>query len=447
MAEGGGKIDLYNLGSKGVNVTKSPIHMEDGELLSAQNAIPDPRGQFGAITKRDGLTPINSSATGASILAAVLVPLPLQTVRTLYLPRRALDASQGWWTSTDAFASAASIITGGTPANPRDLTKLGNFLVDERYSGHAGCVCNNTIYYAGDDYIQYPSANHAAPTIRKFDGTTDIEVCRIPPNVDVGATTNAFSITSMLTVKGKIYVATFDGDISVPDTSYKGSVFELDPITGNLRRLGTTITGGVPYCLASHLGKIWVGTRQFDTSQDFQGKVYSLRPETDLAWTLELTAGATYASILSLQSYRGEMFAGLEARTAVNAVIKKRDITGAWTTVETGTGTSILNGYSALTVFNDALYAAYWNNTGGISFIRKFDGTTWSTVLTMTSGNQFYHAFAIFNGVMYVIATHTLSNSTGLLQKTSNGTSWTDVTARLTASTSYATAFMGEIRT
>lgn len=69
------KIDVYTLGQHGINRVKSPVHVQDGELLSAQNATVRPvQGQL-AITKRDGMSKINSTAANGVVNAVINVPI------------------------------------------------------------------------------------------------------------------------------------------------------------------------------------------------------------------------------------------------------------------------------------------------------------------------------------------------------------------------------------
>lgn len=69
------KINVYGLGEHGINRVKSPIHVKDGELLSAQNATIRPIQAQLSLTKRDGMAKINSSAAAGAIIAIKNIPL------------------------------------------------------------------------------------------------------------------------------------------------------------------------------------------------------------------------------------------------------------------------------------------------------------------------------------------------------------------------------------
>lgn len=66
-----GKIATYNLGEKGVVITKSPVHGEDGELAVAQNSVPNPEGGLSGLRKRIGFRALNASAAAGGILAFI----------------------------------------------------------------------------------------------------------------------------------------------------------------------------------------------------------------------------------------------------------------------------------------------------------------------------------------------------------------------------------------
>jgi hypothetical protein len=90
------------------------------------------------------------------------------------------------------------------------------------------------------------------------------------------------------------------------------------------------------------------------------------------------------------------------------------------------------NGYLALFVFGSSLYASYWNPaTTAISQIRKFDGTTWSTVYESTL-RPFIVFFEDENQLFALAGGLSLS---GALVRTEDGATWTDLTANLPEST------------
>ncbi len=109
------KIDVYTLGQFGVNRVKSPVHVQDGELLNAQNAQVKPvQGQL-ALSKRDGMATINSIAAAGSLAAIVNVPVWSLCITNPTVP----DGSwyRGCWSSElnlfviTEFSSSSRVIT------------------------------------------------------------------------------------------------------------------------------------------------------------------------------------------------------------------------------------------------------------------------------------------------------------------------------------------------
>jgi hypothetical protein len=69
------KIATYNLGERGVVITKSPVHGEDGELAFAQNATPVPEGGLSGIHKRFGFLALNALPAAGPIFAFISAAL------------------------------------------------------------------------------------------------------------------------------------------------------------------------------------------------------------------------------------------------------------------------------------------------------------------------------------------------------------------------------------
>lgn len=74
-----GRIDVFNLGAGGVNVTDSPVHLKDGTLRSAQNVQKTLAREGGGISKRSGQDVLVDVGAGPvlSIHNVALVPPPL----------------------------------------------------------------------------------------------------------------------------------------------------------------------------------------------------------------------------------------------------------------------------------------------------------------------------------------------------------------------------------
>lgn len=66
---------VYNLGSLGVDLVNSPLHVEDGALVNCQNAQISPNDAELALSKRDGMVKINSVAAAGTLKAIVNIPV------------------------------------------------------------------------------------------------------------------------------------------------------------------------------------------------------------------------------------------------------------------------------------------------------------------------------------------------------------------------------------
>lgn len=70
-----GKQNVYTLGEKGIDVVESPVHVEDGVVLNAQNASLSPVDCEGALRKRDGMAKHNAVAAAGAIRSIFNVSL------------------------------------------------------------------------------------------------------------------------------------------------------------------------------------------------------------------------------------------------------------------------------------------------------------------------------------------------------------------------------------
>jgi hypothetical protein len=434
-----GSINNYSLGKSGVNVDKSPIHLNDDELTKAQNAIRDPLGSDGGLRKRLGLVKFNASAGADSVKGGIGVPLINQHpdldgaggVETLYLAYCTVTQTRGWMQTTDQFDSvtdvAATII-----ADQRLHTKIvfatgsGNW-----FHGRCACVLRNRLYYAADDY----TVDSSEPPIRVFDGVEDYELCRIPYNNDVGAGGFAEGVVDMLAANGRIYLSTLDDT----DSTVKGRVFELDTDTGVLTPIGATFPDAhLPYALAWAYGRLWCATNTMSGTAIFgaQGRVYWIRPGIDSAWTLDKTfAETTESCAASLIVYRGELYAGtvVDSAAGSNGSVFKRTTLGVWSIVDAGAGKDTgISGYWSLAVFKGNLYAAFRADliAGDDLIIRTFDGTTWSTAFSSDTGDAPGNLFS-HGGFLYYFAfvPFGLGASSNKALRTPDGTTWTDKTS------------------
>ncbi len=360
---------------------------------------------------------------------------PIFTVDTIVpttLGAWAPTDTKGWWLSTNKFTGSASLITTPlNPKHPRHWDKIAGFATGNAAmlggSPGAGVTYLNHLIYAGDDY----TLSTDSPIIRIFDGISD----RLMATVSPVSGTVAKAIMSMILVGDTVYLSTFDSGTTAAD--FAGRVLALDANSQNLTQVGTAGfgSGEVPYALVWHMGRLWCGTNK---SNGTGGKVYYIRPGIDTAWTTDFTLSTlTAGSVCSFASYLGKLYIGCDAAVGVFSQILVRDSLGAYTSSHTASGGTarLNNGHLSLQVFGANLYAGYWDPTPSLTaLVKKFDGTTWSTVYTgvSTSINAYIGMF-VSDGYLFVIGG---GNATAAsLISSPDGSTWTDLTAFLSGPT------------
>ena len=432
MAE---KIVIYSIGEHGVNVVKSPIHLDDGELVRAQNALFDTEGEAGALRKRYGLIKLNSSALDGAVQSIFNNGLPFgaDLATTLWAALEASAGSNTWRKSTDNGASWAFVTA------PEKSQQIVSNIVPPPLIQfqHATTRCvsyRKKLYYASAGYVQEPTANSTQPEIRVWDGTIDEFLVTIPPNTAVGDTLNAMVVLDMMVGNGRIYFGTFDGK---PSSLPESRVFSVDPGNGFMRQIGPAFSNlHFAYCLAWFNSKLWMGT---SNAGGGTGKIYSIRPDFDTSWVQEYSATIGY--VQSLTVFDGQLYAGLSNAQATGThtpLVVVRAANGTWGTSDTApAGTSAgVSYYDSLIVYKDALYAFLVDNdTGGTTLIvRKFDGSSWTTdkdiSATFTSTNFMGQAI-VHDGKLFVALTEQGGDGTpgsppGMILQNSSGT-WSSV--------------------
>jgi hypothetical protein len=148
--------------------------------------------------------------------------------------------------------------------------------------------------------------------------------------------------------------------------------------------------------------------------------------------------------VLSMASYKGLLYVGCDAR-AVDGTNKilVRDTLGAWATSYTATSAGTFrdsNGFPSMVVFNDKLYAGFWNpDTVPDCYVKVFDGNAWTTAYTGT-GNTVRPFIALFVSQKTLFILGGGSGLSACLLSSPDGSVWTNLTGFLTGSTTTVTA-------
>lgn len=337
----GGKLNVYNLGEKGVNVTKTPLHHEDGELASAQNAEFYAEAGLGGLRKRPGLLPLNGSALTGAVAGVIGVPLAGPR-RALYL---ATDVGQSppWYKTTDV----------GVTVVDSDEQR---FTIEDMGDNDN----SPTLSFGGRLFygtIQSPQK----PVLACFDGAVEYEVSSWPAAVSGG------NLRPIFMHQDKLYVGLSKGSHAAC------TLYEVDLFSGEQRRIANDLDTSLDelYSGCSYMGQLWVGMRM---NLD-DAKLYAARPN-DTAWVLKNTAPANHNGYAGLAPYAGDLYMGTVAEAGTSAIVQKMTSTGTVTTSQTGSGSSAGNRYDGLVVFQNELYAFYV--AANTCQAEKWNGTAWS---------------------------------------------------------------------
>lgn len=332
MAES--KLNIFNLGSLGVNVDKSPLHLEDGELVQAQNATRDQHGYDGALRKRPGLVKYHSGAAAGSILGFIGAPLgpgpgaTTDDAAVYYIG----NTSGTWIKSSNSFSTSANVTTIADPAD-----------------GIPSQMLNNRLFYG------------AGTTIRVFDGVVDAL------HSNVGATINWVD-----SANGTLYVSVTSGG--------SGFVYEIDAV-GRITQIGAALPSSyLAYDLQLHQNDLYASCQKAGS----QSKVYRIRLATatsTTAWTLDFTSVENNEA-MSLASFKGLLYLATDTAGTTASIVYERSTAGVYTAKDTG-GTS--SGANSIVSYQGKLYV-HWDHfaTSDSVIRRSTDGTTWATVATYT---------------------------------------------------------------
>lgn len=393
------KVNIFNLGEKGVVNAKDPLHVVDGELMQSQNAIANnPDEGLGGLEKRGGMAKLNGSAMSGAVLSLVNVPLedPVSGFgEWIYAPHKGSGVQ--FFCSSAAYdryvTSGVGLLSGAdnapglpSPTGTRQYdTKVAPaFPANTHYRGTAMAYDTNRLFYAADDY----TLDSVAPPIRCFTGTKDFEVASIPEWFNAGVRTHSKAIIRLFGFDGFIYVLTWDGGVT---PNFQGRVFRLDPNTGTLLQIGQAfgnqageMTGGMPFAACGWNGRLWLGTANGDAAP--AGKVYWIRPGIDTTWTLDHTCAANQGNVLCMTGYTGtgNLYLGTDGvGGAAAGLVLQRTPAGVWSTADTGGKVVTRNRFDVIQEHEGKLYVHYYTPSGAPAaneqIIRKFDGTSWTT--------------------------------------------------------------------
>jgi hypothetical protein len=403
-----GKLDLYALGQKGVNLTNNPLAVEDSELLQGQNAIISYEQGRGGIRKRGGLagfnaTPLNS---GASILAIKNVPLPLPVATSGQSPRQLWYPTLGdsWKVSNDGTTFTDSTVPGfvdeGAPAR-------GNEALPPPLPG---------------SFLYFHTPGTETRDIWNYDGTSADFVAAVIPPPGISADT-ADRLQGGVWHNGSLYIGYYR-DLA---TSPGGRVLKVNPTTGQLTMVGNGFPNGAfflsPYDFVSWNGLIFVAARcNAGTGGLADAKVFRMDPDTESDWTVDATfTDLQSLGVESIAKFQQYLYVTVVANGATGSyTVRRRDAGGTWTTVRTTAAPLTTNGVPIIYAFGDVLIlyedGKLYRSTNGTAYTQELD------IFATYGDDEPIGKPIIFNGSLYV------PSYAGLFQRTAGvGGTWTRV--------------------
>lgn len=369
------KIATYNLGEKGVVVTKSPVHGQDGELAFAQNATPVPEGGLSGIHKRFGFLALNAVAAAGPIFAFISAALtdpgspPPETV--VYPFGRFLYTADGGatWAYLDVrqetdLANIPPTIDGGTSiaflqaadgsttgqvagaqeagANVWDATAVPAAAYDQ---GRVPYVIPKCLSVGG--YMYYWS--DATGAVRTFDGAIDAEAWDLNVTAALDWCTDGTSIYVLVTEAGaqRVYA------VLLADYSSAQLGSDLDFTAACIETVGATLYVG--------------GSR--GSATECAGIVASM-PLGGGSWTDEFSEGDTAAQAATT----AYAFLGTDANFSNGDTITVGGKTYTFQTTLTNTDGNVLIGTTAAQSLG--YLASAISNLGGRGTAYATDTTT-----------------------------------------------------------------------
>lgn len=429
-----GKLNVYDMAEKGVNTTKSPLHLNDGELTKAQNWQTDPTLADGCIRRRDAMSKLNGSALAGSVKGLIALPLPSEftTTRVFYAPID--DGTTNTWRTSSNGSSWATI----TDATLRKCATTAHAnSVGAIYEGSLRGVgtfasLGGKIYFPGDDYNSPEDAStDTPPTVYSWDGTNAIKLFVVPRNPY--ADTDCYAVTSIVPYSAtELLVSVFD--INSGGSTRHSRVLLYNLLDGSLEQLGpeTDIRGGI-FTPFVYQGRVWVAPANFVIGETIA--ILWVRPG-DPAWTSDANFEGAAVGGVSMAQFLGNLYMGTHSTASVVARIRKRtSSTAVWSSVFSTDGSGTGQYVGPLIVTADGLTLLAYANFGGgsapvIRIVSSTDGSSWSTDLDVVAD---LGAGYTVSGTPYLDSDGSIywplrkSDNTGFIKKRTSAGSWSTV--------------------
>lgn len=396
------KLKVYNLGTKGVNLSRSPIHLEDGELTQAQNAeLYLDQGEL-AIRKRLGIakfTDIGDSPVLSIGPVTLPDPFPAEPV--------------------PAFATLPFAIIEPPPYNPLYITPLYYGTPTWHYAGSITDQQNTVVNLRGPAFV---------PGVARVDGGTRWTYFQA---AGVGTLTAGaiYRLSQDMTALELVAAPPSDPSFPAGVTAWSNQSYsQLTQIGGDRNYLlGSTQVDGDDGDVYEQLWafSLVAGTYTYlgSAPERMSDNVAKGYPYQDL--------NVSQAVVFNGQViYAHKWFRAAPILAVSQMQMRLRSCPvggGAWTALYTVDHT-VQDGSSGNVVANDTtVFFSYDMPAGTPNYynLKSNDGTTWSAFTDPSAGVDAQTLWADANHAGVVIAIDT-GLSPGLYVSTDNGTTWTE---------------------
>lgn len=287
-----GKVDIYNLGEKGVNLVRSPIHKQDGELTTAQNAQIIPYHAQRALGKRRGMSLINvTTAAAGAILNLFRVSLSdPDSTDVDVTPTGTLLLFIPWNASFPSFHRFS-------PDAP-DLTSASWINISEGYRNAGYPGEQNRIFrlpangLPSNGRIFWYPATADGRRWEQYDADTDTTASAftLPATGPNGSSIG--QVGSYCTDDTSIYVSVLYGGTGSPIVVYKCDLDGTVAALGEYFSASSSGTGIIKddyagAAITMHYDRLVTCGVDSTSYATFEATLYSIDPASGSAWTLE----------------------------------------------------------------------------------------------------------------------------------------------------------------
>lgn len=299
-------IEVSEMGIGGVNLVKSPLHLNDNELVLAQNAEPYRDRGVAGIRKRVGLQKVVPTGTvapsAASGAVTGIVPIFGAGIGAFRTPETSpgyvgVSATTGYYWNGSVWVA----FTSSTTAAPTEAVPLLGLLPNTKYSGG---FAYSALYPATRVWNWYVFGGKESGQLLGFDGLKIVELARLSAT---GAQNDTLTLPHLwandISIAGSSDDEVIEERRWVVCATTDGGIQLFDVLSGTVRKLPAPSANMATGCVGIG-NRLWVAAGL---------SVYTIRPDFDTAWTTAYTcATANVTKLTGLAVTGAALYAGTE---------------------------------------------------------------------------------------------------------------------------------------